>query len=224
MSNLRLLIIDDHPVIGEYLIAFLGQYPEIQAVCMALDCQEGLEQLNKCHPDIVVMDLRMPGMDGFDAIRLFLQQEPRIEIVVYSALEDDLSVIQALEAGAKGYVHKGGAVSSLVDAIRVVRSGGYWLSPNLRQALLSSFLRGDRREQGWCADFKTLSVREQEVFWLLARGKSTTEVGNALFISPKTVAKHRVAIKTKLKLKNVAEMANYAMRINPEKINDQNME
>ncbi len=220
MKNLRLLIVDDHPVIGEGLLLFLEKYPEIKIVCMALNCQEGLEKLHKCDPNIIVMDLRMPGIDGFDAIRLFLQQKPEIGIVVYSGFQDDLSVNHALEVGARGYVLKGDPVSHLVDAIRVVQSGGYWLSPNLKQTSISSFLKGDWQEQGRFADFDTLSVREQEVFWLLAKGKSTTEVGEAMFISPKTVAKHRVAIKTKLRLKNVAEMANYAMLINPQKINE----
>jgi two-component system, NarL family, response regulator NreC len=224
MSNLRMLIVDDHPVIVEGLLLFLGEYPDIQVVSTALNCQEGLEKLHQCNPDVVVMDLMLPEIDGFDAIRLFLQQEPEVPIVVYSGLKDDLSVNQALEAGARGYVLKGDPVSQLVDAVRVVRSGGYWLSPKLKQTLIASILKGDWQERGRPHGLENLSVREQEVFWLLAKGKSTTEVGNILFISPKTVGKHRVAIKTKLKLKNVAEMANYAMRINPQKVDKQNPE
>ncbi len=213
MDMIRLLVIDDHPVINEGLPIFFENYPELMVVGTARDGLEGLEKLRRNDPDVIILDLVMPKLDGIEAIRLYLQEKPGVGIVVFTGHKNDMYIYQALEAGARGYVLKGNPVSQVVDAIREVRRGRFWLSPELNQSLIGMFLKGAGRRPEALDIFNSLSPRERQVFRLLAKGKSTTEVADILCISPKTVAKHRVAIKTKLDIKNVAEMANYAARI-----------
>lgn len=212
-NDMRLLIVDDHPIIEEGLVFFLEKYPEITVVGTAKDGLEGLEKLRSLHPDMVVLDLAMPRLDGVEAIRLYLREIHDLGIVVFTGRKSDVSLYQALEAGARGYVLKGGPVSQLVDAMRAVQTGHYWLSPELSDVLIPSYLQKTGQEFDLLGNFKSLTSREQQVFRLLAGGKSTHEIGDLLHISPKTVAKHRVTVKEKLNLKNPAEMAQYAARI-----------
>lgn len=213
MERMRLLIVDDHPVIEEGLLLFLEKYPDILVVGTAKDGLEGLEKLKLHAPDVILLDLMMPKLDGVEAIGLYLRERPEANIVVFTGHRSDVYVLQALQAGARGYVLKGNPISQVVEALRVVVRGGFWLSPEMNRGIITSFLKGSEEGSDHLAAFRTLSQREQQVFRLLAKGKSTDEVAEILSISPKTVAKHRVAVKSKLELKNVAEMANYAVGI-----------
>lgn len=213
MDEVRLLIVDDHPIIEQGLLLFLEQYPHIRVVDTAKDAMTGLEMLRQHKPDIVLLDLNMPKLDGLEAIRLYLREQPQIGIIVFTAHKNDVYVYQALEAGARGYALKGEAISRVVEAIQEVRRGGYWLSPELNRGIINSILKKPGQRPSELDTYRSLSIREQQVFRLLAKGKSTAEVADILHISPKTVAKHRVAVKEKLELNNVAEMANYAARI-----------
>lgn len=213
MEKLRLLVVDDHPIIAEGLPIFLGNYPDIVVVGTASDGLEGLAQLRALDPDFVVVDMSLPKLGGGESIRLYLQEKPGLGIVVYTGHKEEVFVYQALQAGARGYVLKGSPVSELVSAIREVQRGGYWVSAELNPAIIRSYLKYRCRENDELAEFNNLSEREKQVFLLLANGKPTLEVGTTLHISPKTVAKHKVAIMHKLKVKNAAEMAIYAMRI-----------
>lgn len=209
----RLMVVDDHPIIEQGLKIFLESYPDIELVGTAQDGKQGLKLLREKNPDVILLDLAMPGIDGIEAIRLYLTEKPDVNILVFSGMKKDVYVYQALEAGAHGYVLKGSPISKIIEAIREVGQGGFWLSPEVNYLVFKSFVKGKQREPGAIDNFKSLTQREQQVFRLLAQGKSTTEVADILCISPKTVAKHRVAVKTKLKLNNVAEMANYAASI-----------
>lgn len=209
----RLLLVDDHPIVVQGLKLFLDRHPDIEMVGTAEDGREGLELLRTRNPDIVLLDLAMPGLDGMESIRLYLNERPEVKIIVFTGIDNDVHVYQALEAGARGYVLKGSPMPKLLEAIRQVSNDGYWLSPELNQCVIKSFVKGNQQDQDILEDFRALTKREQQVFRLLAMGKSTAEVADVLYISPKTVAKHRVAVKSKLKLNNVADMANYAMSI-----------
>ena len=213
MDGMRLLIVDDHPIIEEGLLFFLEKYPDIEVVATAKDGLEGLDRLRRFDPDLVLLDLGMPKLDGVEAIRLYLGEKPDLGIVVFTGQKSDVYIYQALEAGAQGYVLKGCPVTQVVEALRAVQCGRYWVSPELSDVVISSYLRRGPRELDVLADFKALTRREQQVFRLLAKGKSTREIGEFLHISPKTVAKHRVGVKKKLDLKNPAEMAQYAAKI-----------
>jgi two-component system response regulator NreC len=213
MNELRILIVDDHPVVGEGLCIFLKAYPDIKVVGTASDGLEGFEMLLRHDPDIVLLDMGMPKLDGVEAIQLYLRKKPNLGIVIFSGHKNDVNVYQALDAGARGYVVKGNPISQVVDAVREVHRGGYWLSPELTSGVITSFLRRPDQQPHELDAFKSLTTREQQVFRLFAKGMETREIADLLNISPKTVAKYRVAVKQKLNLKNVVEMANYATRI-----------
>ena len=213
MASMRLLIVDDHPIIEEGLLFFLEKYPDIEVVGTARDGREGLEQLRKTKPDMVLLDLAMPKLDGVEAIRLYLQERPEVGIVVFTGQKSSVYLYQALQAGARGYVLKGSPIAQIVEALRAVREGGSWLSPELSDAIVDSLTRKPDQGPDELAAFKSLTVREQQVFRLLAAGKATRDIADLLHISPKTVAKHRVAVKEKLQLRNPAEMATFATQM-----------
>jgi DNA-binding NarL/FixJ family response regulator len=161
----------------------------------------------------MIVDLTLPNLGGIDAIRLYLKEAPELGIVVYSGHAEEIMVYEALQAGARGYILKGSPLSTLVRAMQEVHRGGCWLSPELSPSIIKRYLRRQEGSSDAFDSYNTLSDREKQVFLLLARGKSPREVGEALYISIKTVSKHQSAIKEKLRLKNAVEMAIYAMRL-----------
>lgn len=209
----RLLLVDDHPIIAQGLKLFLERCTDIELIGSAKDGRQGLELLRTKKPDVVLLDLAMPGLDGIESIQLYLNERPDVKIIVFTGIDNDVHVYQALEAGARGYVLKGCSMSKVLEALREVCNGGYWLSPELNHCVIKSFAKRKQQDSDGLENFRALTKRERQVFRLLAMGKSTAEVADILCISPKTVAKHRVAVKTKLELNNIAEMANYAMSI-----------
>jgi DNA-binding NarL/FixJ family response regulator len=213
MDQMKVLIVDDHPIISEGLPVLFKSYPDIMIVGTASDGEEGMELLRRLKPDCVIVDMSLPKLGGVEAIRLYLQENPNLGIVVYTGHKDENLVCQALQAGARAYVCKGAPITTLVNALREVNRGGYWLSTELTPSVIKRYLSQHGRETDEFAEYHSLSEREKQVFALLAKGKSPREVGEALFISIKTVSKHQTAIKEKLKVKNTAEMAIYAMRI-----------
>ena len=212
MEQLRVLVVDDHPVIREGLLALLTVYDDISIVGTAGDGEEGLVQLRRLKPDCVIVDLAMPKLGGVEAIRVYLQEQPDVGVVVYTGHKDESLVCQALQAGARAYVFKGTPISALVSAVREVNRGGYWLSTELTPSIIKHYLNQHGREIDCFAEYNKLSSREKQIFTLLAKGSAPREIGEKLFISIKTVSKHQTAIKKKLKVKNAAEMAIYAMR------------
>lgn len=212
MEQLRVLIVDDHPIISDGLLVFLSNYPDITIVGTATDGIDGLAQLRRLHPDCMIVDLSLPNLGGVDAIRLYMKERPDLGVVVYTGHKEEILVYEALQAGARAYVVKGAPVSVLVSALREVHRGGYWLSTELSPSIIKRYLRRQDDALDEFAGYNTLSDREKQVFLLLANGKSSKEIGETLFISIKTVSKHQLAIKGKLKVKNAAEMAIYAMR------------
>jgi two-component system response regulator NreC len=213
MDKLRLLIIDEHPIVEEGLEHFLEGCPDIRIVATAGNGLDGLEQLRRIAVDIVILDLSLPKLDGNEAIRLYLEEKPDLGIIVYSGQKAETSVYRALKAGARGYILKSSPIPELIQAIREVHRGGYALSPSLNPAIIEFYLAHRDSASDRLAGYQDLTDREKQVFRLLANGRQTREIGEILCISPKTVAKHRVAIKRKLSLENVAQMAQYAMHI-----------
>lgn len=213
MNTIRLIIVDDHPVIEQGLKLFLQHYPEIALIGAATDAAEGLILLKKTDADVILLDLAMPGLDGIAAIHLYLQEKPDVHIVIFSGHRDDVIIHKALESGARGYVLKGSSMPQIVEAIKTVHSGGSWLCSEANASILKTLQKKPLRGTNDVATYRTLTEREEQVFRLLARGRTTEEIADILRISPKTVAKHRVAVKQKLRVNNVAEVANFATRI-----------
>lgn len=213
MEPIRVLLVDDHPIISEALQVFMKNHEDIAIVGTATDGEEGLAALRRLKPDCLVIDLGLPKLSGMEVISLCLREQPDLMIVIYTGHKEESLVCQALQAGVRAFVFKGAPVSTLVSAIREVQRGGYWLSTELTPSVIKRYLSQHGRESDDFAEYDTLSDREKQVFLLLAKGKSPREVGEQLFISIKTVSKHQLSIKHKLKVKNAAEMAIYAMRI-----------
>ena len=213
MGNLQVVVIDQHPVVEEGLELLLRDDPEIRITRTASAGEEGLQLLRQSSVDVVVIDPHLPDIDGEEIIRLIKEQQSGLPIVVFSEQDEEIAVYNALKAGARGYILKSAPLCELVSAIREVHSGGYALSTSLSPTIIKFYL--EHRDQGCdqLGDYQALTEREKQVFRLLAMGHQTREIAELLYISPKTVAKHRVAVKKKLSLDSSAEMAQYAIQL-----------
>lgn len=204
--RVRVLLVDDHAVVRAGYRLLLQNAPEIEVVAEA-DSGELACRLNaEYDPDVVVMDLTLPGIGGFEAIRRIVQREPNAKVLVFSMHEDTLFVEQALAAGARGYVTKSSAPHVLVAAVKEVAAGGKPLSGDLQERLALARVRGaDSR-------LKELSTREFEIFCLLAEGLGSAEIAKRLSLSHKTVANYGTQIKSKLNVATTAELTRLAIR------------
>ena len=202
----QILIADDHQILRQGLTALLHSQGDMTVVGQASDGRKAVELAQDLRPEIVVMDLGMPGLNGIDATRQILALLPDAQVIVLSARSDRQSVSEAFRAGAAGYVLKDAAMEELVNAIHTVLSGEKYLGNKMTSSLAAEFLsRGE--------DHRTaLSPREREVLQLLAEGKATKEVAMALGVSVKTAETHRRSIMEKLNLFSIAELTKHAIR------------
>ncbi len=212
MNPIRILIADDHPVVQEGLLQLLDGEPGMEVAGVAGNGREALEKIGQLEPDVILLDLNMPEMSGFDAARLIGEQYPQVKIVAFSMHSEEAFVHRVFSAGATGYVLKGAPVEEITDAIRQVLAGNYYLCPKIRGGVIKSFLR-HREEDVIQANYDLLSEREQQVFRLVVEGKSTNRIGQILCVSPKTVEKHRLNIMRKLEVNSLIDMVKYAVRI-----------
>lgn len=205
-ARVRVLLVDDHAVVRAGYRMLLNVAPEIEVVAEAdsgeLACRLFAEQT----PDVVVMDLTLPGIGGLEAIRRIVQRSPRAKVLVFSMHEDTLFVEQALAAGARGYVTKSSPPHVLVAAVKEVAAGGRPLAGDIEQRLAFARVRGGD------SPLKELSTREFAIFCLLAEGLASAEIAKRLSLSHKTVANYGTQLKSKLKVGTVAELARLAIR------------
>lgn len=213
MEKLTILLIDEQPVVREGLESFLTDYADLEIVAFAGSAREGLDQVKRRPLDVVLMDLALPDMKGSEAIRLIHGENPKVAIIVYSERSDEVFVYQSLKAGARGYLLKKTPLKEVVSALRRVNLDEYILSPGLRPAIIDFYLEHRDLGEDQLGDYQELTDREQQVFRLIAMGEMTREIADILCISPKTVAKHRTAIKKKLSLSSPVQMTQYALRI-----------
>lgn len=191
----------------------LASEADMALVGEAADGEAALRLTEETHPDVVVMDISMPGLGGLDGIRRIKDSVPDTQVVVLTMHEDEHYFFQALEAGASGYVIKGAAPVELLSAIRAVRGGQAYFCPSLAKQMLNDYLRradaGSEKEKD---TLTKLSDREKEVLKLIAEGKTGREIASQLFLSPNTVERHRANIMDKLGLHNRAELIKFAIR------------
>ncbi|MFZ8845102.1 response regulator [Thermoflexus sp.] len=207
--GIRILIADDHAIVRAGIRALLQLYPDFEVVGEAADSHEAILQTRRLQPDIVLMDIGMPGMDGLAATREIVRVAPRIRVLILSQHENREYVMPALRAGASGYVLKRAPDETLIRAIRAVYAGETYMDPRLTDLLVEEVRRSG---EGPTDPLETLSEREREILVLLAQGKSYQEIAQTLFISVKTVDFHRANLMRKLGLKNRAELVQFAMR------------
>jgi two-component system response regulator NreC len=208
--NTRLLLVDDHAVVRSGLRMLLENERDIEIIGEAASAQEAIEVAVKIKPNVILMDIGLPDHSGIDATREIKQRCPEVSVVALTIHEDEEYFFKMLEAGATGYVPKRAAPEELLTAIRAAATGQVYLYPSLAKLLVRDYLNGGQPQSGEAQS--ELTDREQEVLTYLAEGANNEEIGTALVISPKTVARHRENIMRKLNLHSRAELVRYAIR------------
>ena len=206
-----MLLADDHPIVRDGLKAILEAEPDIEVVGEAASGQEAAEMVGRLKPDIIIMDLAMPGMSGIEATRHIKQQNPDIKIMALTMHDSDEYFFQVINAGASGYFVKGGSSADLVSALRTVGQGDVFLYPSVATKLVSDYLTRVRtgKDRG---SFEGLTEREREVMRLLAEGRSNQEIADLLVLSVSTVQTHSAHILAKLGLHSRTELVRFAIR------------
>jgi two-component system invasion response regulator UvrY len=206
MSQINIMLVDDHAVVRMGFKMLLESDTDIKVVAEAESGEQAITRYMEFKPDVVVMDITMPGIGGLEAIERILAKESNAKILVLSAHEDSVHPKRVLNAGAMGYLTKRSAAEELIKAIRTVATGKKYLEASVAQQMAIQQLSGDQNP------VDVLSAREFEVFMALAKGKTTNEIAETLFLSPRTVGTHLYNIKQKLNANNSAEIALIAMR------------
>ena len=209
---IRVLIIEDHDLFRTGLAAFLEEQPDIEVVAQASTGRMGVRLAAELAPEIVVMDLHLPDLDGFEAIPEILAARPDTRVVTLTAATDDIDIAAALRAGACAYLVKDSPIDDVTAAIRAASTGSAWLSPRAADAVLNRLRTDPSGVHEDPATSGELSAREIDVLRLLSRGMENTEIAEALDISPSTVKNHVSSILGKLGLSNRIQAAVYAVR------------
>ena len=205
----RILLVDDHDVVRSGVRAILGAQPEWEICAEAANGREAVEQAKKLKPDVVIMDISMPELNGIGATSHIMRELPKTEVLILTMYESERLVREVLDAGARGYVLKSDAMRDLVSAVDLLTQHKPAFTSKVSEMMLRGYLNGAAPK---CAHDSRLSAREQEIVQLLAEGKSNKEVALALSISVKTAETHRRRIMTKLNLRSVGELVRYAVR------------
>ena len=207
----RILIADDHRIMRDGLRALLGKHDTFLVVGEAEDGRKAVELAARLRPEVVIMDLTMPGLNGIEATRQIVAANPGMKVIALSIHSDHRFVRQMFEAGARGYLLKEGAFEELARAIRTVTDGKAFVSPGIAGVLIDDLV-SRRADSETRTGTRALSGREKEVLQLLAEGKSTKEIAAILQVGVKTAETHRRQIMLKLQLDSVAELTKYAIR------------
>ena len=211
MSTIRVLLADDHKMIRAGLRLVLEQQPDVAVVGEADDGRQAVAQAAEMKPQVVVMDVGMPNLNGIEAAAQIKEAQPETSIVMLSMHSDEGYILRALRAGATGYILKDSAEADLVAAVRAVAEGKSFFSPKVSKILLEDYMR-KLRKTGAEDSYDLLSAREREILQLVAEGKSSKEVANLLHLSVYTVETHRANIMQKLNLRGMPELILYAVR------------
>jgi DNA-binding NarL/FixJ family response regulator len=211
MMPIRILLADDHTVVRDGLRALLERQPDMTVVAEAADGRDSVRLAEEQSPDVVVMDITMPNMNGIEATRRILAANPRTAVVILSMHQDESYVLRSLKAGAKGYLLKDSLRSDIVDAIRAVSQGRSFLTRKISRIMQEDYVRQMER-RGLEDSYDLLTDREREILQLVAEGKANKEVAGLLNIGLTTVETHRTHILQKLGLHSVPELILYAVR------------
>lgn len=206
MSKLNVLLVDDHSVVRMGFKMLIESEKDMQVIAEAETGEEGIKKFQEIKPDVIVMDITMPGIGGLEAIERIIAKDKNAKILVLSAHEDSVHPKRVLSAGAIGYLTKRSAAEELINAIRTIGSGKKYIESSVAQQLAITQLSGENDPT------EVLSDREFEVFISLAKGKSTNEIADTMCLSPRTVGTHLYNIKQKLNANNSAEIALIAIR------------
>jgi DNA-binding NarL/FixJ family response regulator len=211
MEKIRVLVTDDHAIVRDGISALLALTGDIEVVGEATNGREALEVVSKLAPDIVIMDMAMPLMDGLEATRRIHKDSPATKVIVLTQYQDKEYVLPVIEAGASGFISKAAAASELTSAIRSVYRGDSFLSPSIAKVLVDDYrqIAGAGKSKNAAEE---LTNREREILKLLVEGYSTREIARMLVISPKTVERHKTSLMGKLDIHNRLDLFKYALR------------
>lgn len=205
MEKIRILLADDHVIVREGFRALLQPRGEIEIVGEASNGRDAVKKVGELRPDIVIMDISMPILNGLEATKQIHALYPQTRIIILSMHENPESVKQSLKAGASGYIIKKSAAGDLFNAINAVYEGGAFFSPSVAQMILDDYVGGEEEDR------ELLSAREREVLQLVAEGYHNKEIAALLYVSVKTVEAHKDSIKKKLNLRDQTDLIKYAL-------------
>jgi two-component system, NarL family, response regulator NreC len=208
--SIRVILADDHAIVRDGLSRSLQQEADMEVVAQAANGHDAVKLAHAQKPDIVVMDVSMPDLNGIEATRLIVAQCPEVKVLVLSMHARKSFIAEMFKAGAKGYLLKDCEFEELARAIRTMAEGKAYISPAITDVVIDSYTHPSN-DMAFTV-FSVLTPREREVLQLLAEGNSTKQIGQRLFISPKTVEVHRLKIMDKLNLNNVAQLTKYAIQ------------
>lgn len=212
MTKQRILLVDDHEVVRLGLKALLDHHAQFEVVGEASSAKEALEQVGRLHPDIVLMDIRLPGVSGIEACEEVIRQYPETRVVMLTSYAEDEMLFSAIRAGASGYILKQIGGEELVHALEVVGRGEALLDPAVTQRVFQEVRRAVKEEEA--SAFANLSQQERHVLLLVSEGKTNREIAKALFLGEGTVRNYVSSILSKLGVSNRAEAAAYAVEHN----------
>jgi DNA-binding NarL/FixJ family response regulator len=207
MNKIRVLIVDDHAIMRDGIRALLSVNDDIEVIGEASEGREAIKKMEQLKPDVIVMDIAMPGMDGMEATRQMVKGNPGVKVLILTQHDNKEYIISAIKAGAAGFVPKRALGSELVSAIRSVSRGDSVLYPSVASTLIE-----DYRQRSELDPYDRLTAREREIFKLIAEGHTSQEIADMLVISLKTVLGHRTKVMEKLDIHNRTELIKYAMR------------
>jgi len=210
MAKIRVLIVDDHAVLRDGIASLLALCDDMEVVGQAADGREALEKAHQLQPDVVIMDISLPIMDGLEATRRIRKENPRAKVLVLTMYENKEYIFSAVKAGASGYVPKKAVAAELVSAIRGLHRDGSFLYPSAARTLIEDYLErsaGDEKDS-----YHRLTDREREVLKLIAEGRTSREIAELLVVSIKTVLGYRTNIMEKLNIHNRTDLIKYAIR------------
>jgi two-component system response regulator NreC len=209
--KIRILLADDHTILRAGLKMMLNAQPDMEVIGEAQDGRQALHEAQRLQPDVILMDITMPDMNGIEATKQIKRAQPEIKVLILTMHEHDEYIFQALRAGASGYMLKEAADTELITALHVVQSGQFYLSPAAQSVMVGDYLQrvrtGEEKDS-----YSSLTEREREILKLVAEGYTNNQIAERLVISPKTVDTHRTHIMDKLNLHSRAELVKYAMR------------
>lgn len=210
---IRVLVVDDHELVRSGITRMLADNPDIQAIGQASSGEDAIEFVRKDRPDIVLMDIRMPGIGGLEATRRILRIDDSIRVIVVTACADDPYPARVMQSGATAYITKGADIQEMVRAIRKAHSGQRYISPEIAQKMALKTLGGDREEDGELSRFERLSEREMQIAMMVVDCQKVQDISDKLCLSPKTVNSYRYRIFEKLEISSDVELALMAVRL-----------
>jgi DNA-binding NarL/FixJ family response regulator len=203
---MKILVADDHTLVRAGLTSLIARLPEMEVVGEAADGRQALRMVRDLQPDMVLMDIAMPGLNGLEAAERIHGIHPQTKIIILSMHASEEYVAQALKAGASGYLLKDAATSELEMALKSVAAGQFYLSPAISRQVVDNFLRGGP------TGVELLTPRQREILQLIAEGKSTRDIAETLHLSVKTVETHRAQLMERLDIHDVAGLIRYALK------------